>query len=71
MRMKCYDMLRRAACVVLLICAGGCRTADGTVSYDDLRAGFVSVPDTMQTSVYWHWLAGNISEEGSSPIWRR
>lgn len=31
---------------------------------DDLRRGFARVPDTVRTSVYWHWLAGNISEEG-------
>ena len=64
MLMKCLDMLRRVSWAALLILAGGCRTAGRDIGYDDLRAGFVDIPDTMQTSVYWHWLAGNISEEG-------
>lgn len=32
--------------------------------YDNIRDGFSTLPDSIQTSVYWHWLSGNISEEG-------
>jgi hypothetical protein len=29
-----------------------------------LQTGFVTVPDSIQTSVYWYWISGNISKEG-------
>lgn len=62
--MEFKHLLLRTICAALAVFACGCRTSGGDIGYDDLRAGFVDIPDTMQTSVYWHWLAGNISEEG-------
>ena len=41
-----------------------CQAPDRAVSYEQLRNGFTSLPDSIQTTVYWHWLAGNISREG-------
>ena len=41
-----------------------CQAPDRAVSYEQLRNGFTSLPDSIQTTVYWHWLAGNISKEG-------
>jgi hypothetical protein len=29
-----------------------------------IRNGFYSIPDSIQTSVYWYWLSDNISKEG-------
>jgi hypothetical protein len=29
-----------------------------------LESGFISPPDTVQTSVYWYWISDNISREG-------
>ena len=29
-----------------------------------LQSGFIAPPDTVQTSVYWYWISGNISKEG-------
>lgn len=29
-----------------------------------IETGFVNIPDSIQTSVYWYWLSGNISKEG-------
>ena len=29
-----------------------------------MTAGFQSPPDSIQTSVYWYWISGNISKEG-------
>lgn len=29
-----------------------------------LAAGFVTPPDSIQTSVYWYWLSGNVSKAG-------
>ncbi|MDD4778886.1 MAG: glycosyl hydrolase, partial [Fermentimonas sp.] len=31
---------------------------------DALANGFISPPDTIQTSVYWYWISDNISKEG-------
>jgi hypothetical protein len=33
-------------------------------SHGDLERGFVSPPDSIQTSVYWYWISDNISKEG-------
>lgn len=30
----------------------------------DLESGFITPPDTIQTSVYWYWVSDNISKEG-------
>ncbi len=40
-----------------------CKTGNSKHS-DALEAGFITPPDTMQTSVYWYWISDNISEEG-------
>ena len=29
-----------------------------------LETGFYTIPDSIQTSVYWYWVSGNISSEG-------
>lgn len=31
---------------------------------DVLETGFNSIPDSIQTSVYWYWVSGNISNKG-------
>lgn len=33
-------------------------------SLSALQTGFVNVPDTIQTSIYWYWMSDNISKEG-------
>ncbi|MDP4184475.1 MAG: glycosyl hydrolase [Bacteroidota bacterium] len=30
----------------------------------DIKTGFISIPDSVQTSVYWYWISDNISKEG-------
>ncbi|MEO3407831.1 glycosyl hydrolase [Mucilaginibacter sp. CAU 1740] len=35
-----------------------------TPKQDKLYSGFKTVPDSVQTSVYWYWISGNISKEG-------
>lgn len=42
--------------------AGHCVPQGGTPA--NLAEGFVTPPDSIQTSVYWYWLSGNISKEG-------
>ena len=34
------------------------------VSIDKIEAGFKTIPSSVQTSVYWYWINGNISKEG-------
>ncbi|HTJ11839.1 MAG TPA: glycosyl hydrolase, partial [Dinghuibacter sp.] len=29
-----------------------------------LQKAFLTPPDTLQTSVYWYWVSGNVSKEG-------
>ncbi|RZK80856.1 MAG: glycoside hydrolase family 2 [Pedobacter sp.] len=29
-----------------------------------LESGFLKIPDTIQTSIYWYWMSDNISKEG-------
>lgn len=35
-----------------------------SVSIDKIEAGFKAIPSSVQTSVYWYWINGNISKEG-------
>lgn len=33
-------------------------------TFAELEKGFIAVPDSIQTSVYWYWLSDNISKDG-------
>ncbi|PUZ24385.1 alpha-L-rhamnosidase [Chitinophaga costaii] len=33
-------------------------------SFSAIETGFTHIPDSVQTSVYWYWISGNISKEG-------
>lgn len=33
-------------------------------SFKALQTGFATIPDSVQMSVYWYWISGNISKEG-------
>ena len=39
-----------------------CKEKDSTDNY--WEKAFTHVPDSIQTSVYWYWISGNISKEG-------
>lgn len=41
-----------------------CSKDNSKISYNSLESGFVTPPDSMQTSVYWYWISDNISKEG-------
>lgn len=41
-----------------------CQTDRAKVLDKSLESGFVTPPDTIQTSVYWYWISDNISKEG-------
>ena len=34
------------------------------ISNKNLQTGFVTPPDSIQTSVYWYWISDNISKDG-------
>lgn len=41
-----------------------CKSNPTKVTYEALKNGFVSPPDSIQTSIYWYWISDNITEEG-------
>ncbi|WP_158797961.1 glycosyl hydrolase [Pedobacter sp. L105] len=45
-------------------CQGQKKSVSPSVSLTRLATGFITVPDSIQTSVYWYWISGNISKEG-------
>jgi hypothetical protein len=67
-------VLYKRACLCLIFfftcaCAFGqikhteqLKTAIGR--FAEIETGFVHIPDSVQTSIYWYWLSGNISKEG-------
>ena len=53
------------AAVSLLTIASSCQTRhSGNPAFSRIESGFKSIPDTIQTSVYWYWISDNISKEG-------
>lgn len=58
--------LRLLFSMVWLISLAGCsnQVPVPAISDADLEKGFVTPPDSIQTSVYWYWISGNISKEG-------
>jgi hypothetical protein len=59
----------------LIVCAGillglACNTKkqlpkiNNTAPLAALETGFVTIPDSVQTSIYWYWISDNISKEG-------
>jgi len=41
-----------------------CSGQKNEISHETLKSGFTTPPDSIQTSVYWYWISGNISKEG-------
>lgn len=35
-----------------------------STTFKEIESGFLKIPDSIQTSVYWYWLSGNVSKEG-------
>ena len=58
------SMFRLMACVFVAILFAACGTNKGKVTDEALGSGFVTPPDSIQTSVYWYWISDNISKEG-------
>lgn len=50
---------------ILIACkAKKLTTKTETPVFSALETGFITPPDSIQTSVYWYWMSGNISKEG-------
>lgn len=57
-------LLKLTVCIVCATFILACATNPGKVSDQNLERGFVTPPDSIQTSVYWYWISDNISKEG-------
>jgi (4-O-methyl)-D-glucuronate---lignin esterase len=60
-------MTRKTVTASALTAALSCTLAQVAVaqsSYELLQRGFISPPDSAKPRVWWHWMNGNITEEG-------
>jgi len=48
----------------LFACCFLTNASTGKTNYTPLSSGFVTPPDSIQTSCYWYWISNNISKEG-------
>jgi hypothetical protein len=44
--------------------AGNYHFVSGAKGQNALESAFITAPDSIQTSVYWYWLSGNVSKKG-------
>ena len=50
--------------LVEILFVTSCQIENKEVTSKALENGFVTPPDSIQTSVYWYWISDNISKEG-------
>ncbi len=50
--------------IVMVLFTLSCSVNKNETSNEALESGFVTPPDSIQTSVYWYWISDNISKEG-------
>ena len=60
-RMK--TTFRLVICLAVNFFIASCAKENKKISNKKLETGFVSPPDSMQTSVCWYWISDNISKE--------
>jgi len=60
--MKPTFLLALSLAVILFLAA--CEKSNKQNLNKELESGFITPPDSIQTSVYWYWISDNISEEG-------
>ncbi|MFD0766172.1 glycosyl hydrolase [Mucilaginibacter lutimaris] len=63
----CFCFL--ALCVTVTISKGqttkvAARAPYYSASFKAIETGFATIPDSVQTSIYWYWISGNISKDG-------
>jgi len=61
-RMK--NTFRLFICLTATFLIAACVADKANVSHEALQSGFITPPDSIQTSVYWYWISDNISKEG-------
>jgi len=47
-----------------LLCGHFAVAINSKATFAQIESGFTSIPDSIQTSVYWYWMSDNISKEG-------
>jgi len=57
-------IIKLLTCLCAVIALTSFSNENGNISVKTLESGFVSPPDSIQTSVYWYWISNNISKEG-------
>lgn len=62
--MKSLRILYSTIGVVFACLLLGCEKQTDAVTIDQIEANFKQIPASVQTSVYWYWINGNISKEG-------
>jgi hypothetical protein len=55
---------KRTMWLVAALIITSCVNDKPGVSHEALQSGFVTPPDSIQTSVYWYWISDNVSAEG-------
>lgn len=58
------QLLRTAFCLLSGSALFACGPTKEPLTRQTLEAGFVTPPDSIQTSVYWYWMSNNLSKEG-------
>src|SRR6187402_216316 len=61
------DLMIVKRCMLFFFFFSAVLTSHGQTSaerWGQLTKEFQAPPDTVQTSVYWYWISGNISKEG-------
>jgi len=55
-----------SASLILAACLFSCemQTSSSKAGFAEIESGFKTIPDSVQTSVYWYWISDNISKEG-------
>ncbi len=51
-------------CLFSVLFFAACEADKGKITGAALESGFVTPPDSIQTSVFWYWISDNISKEG-------
>ncbi len=62
---NCFRIPLLFAIILFQLSIQSCKIAGPKeISFDTIEQAFVTIPDSIQTSVYWYWLSDNISKEG-------
>ena len=63
--MKFRGQVRRLALSALAVVVVGALAGLAQNAADPIRSGFLNPPDSAKPRVWWHWMNGNVSKEGT------